>query len=266
MYWALASTKKKIKLKKAIYIIIGILFLSSCGKNENYTSDEGFVEITREYSPNGENLILEYHYDIGALGYSRRQIAILKESDLDKNLLDFNLPPNKKYQKIKWISDDEFEAEVNVMNDLREGNITSTEEFKIKNIEVKTKLFDIPIEGERAIEARKVSPNEQLELVAYRYLTKGNLNFIHISIIKKGEELPRIGNYFIGDMMSDYILNANWVTNDKIEVETNSLYEGNLKYFFVKNRPQIKYSVKVDDKKFKSKYRWTSDETVRKTF
>lgn len=253
-------------MKKTIYILIGILILSSCGKNENYIADEGFVEIAREYSPNGESLILEYHYDIGALGYSRRQIAILKESDLDKNLLEFNLPPNKNYREVNWVNDEEIEVEVDITNNLREGNTPSVEEFKIKNIGVKTKLHDIPIEGELAIEARKESPNEQLELVAYRYLTKGNLNFVHISIIKKGEELPRTGNYFIGDMMSDYILNANWVNNDKIEVETNSLYEENLKYFFVKNRPQIQYSIKIDDNKFKSKYRWTSDETVRKTF
>jgi hypothetical protein len=253
-------------LKRAIYLIIGVLILSSCGENENHITDKDFVEITRKYSPNKENLILEYHYDIGALGYSRRQIAILKESNLDKNLLEFNLPANKKYRKIKWINDNEIEAEVDIMNNHRQGRISSIEEFKVKDIRVKTKLFDIPIEGKLAIEARKLSPNEELELVAYRYLTKGNLNFIHISVIKKGEKLPKIGNYFIGNIMSDYILNANWASNNEIEIVTNSLFEEDLKYFFVKNRPQIKYSIKVDNTTYKSKYRWTNDETVKKTF
>ena len=89
-------------------------------------------------------------------------------------------------------------------------------------------------------------------------ITASSLNFIHISVIHKGEKVPKYGNYYIADMSSDRILYGTWTKDNTLVFYSNSMYADHAKYFFVRNRPNIKYEIIVDDRRFAAKHRWTA--------
>ena len=92
-----------------------LLILSACATapRKIYISDSDFVEESREYSPDRAMLILNYTLDIGALGYSNRGTAVLRISDLTKDLTQFNLPDN--LEQVKWIDNKTISARIDVI-------------------------------------------------------------------------------------------------------------------------------------------------------
>ena len=93
--------------------------------------------------------------------------------------------------------------------------------------------------------------------MAYRYIEDRNsLNFIHVSVINKGEKIPKYGNYFIADMHSDRILYGTWSKENTLLFYTNSHDTELIKYFFVHDKPDVKFEVITDDAQYRSKYRW----------
>ncbi len=240
-----------------IICLFAILLLFGCSESGHYVSDKDFIEISREYSPNKEKVILVYNYDTGAFGYSRAFTAILDANNLENNLLPNNLPD--KYYNAKWLDNNTVETEINIISDLREGLSIDYKKVQIENVTVIPKLVDTTEDGRLKIEDRIESPDGKLELIAYRYAFNNERALLQISIIGKGTELPRIGNYFIGTDSSDYVFNAEWKTDNEIQFETNSQYGNDAKYYFVKNRPPIKYTLNIDDNKYKSKYVWKKE-------
>jgi hypothetical protein len=116
---------------------------------------------------------------------------------------------------------------------------------------------DIEANAERRVEHRETSPNGQYELVAYRYINDvHNLNFIHVSIISVGRQIPKYGNFLIADKQSDYVLNGKWDKDNSVIFYSNNLYADMVQYYLVHNHPDFKYKVINDDKRYGSKYRW----------
>ena len=220
-------------------------------------SDQDYVENDRQFSPDSSMLLISYSLDLGAFGYGQAGTAILKLADTTKNLREFTIP--NTLTRVKWIDNDSISAQFDILPSLRTGDNVELKDIETNGIKVKVFALDyIAPDDRQEIEHQEISPNGSYELIAYRYLKdRSNLNFIHISVIPVGGQIPKYGNYFIADMQSDYILFGTWTDKNELEFYSNSQYSDLIQYYLVKDRERINYKVIIDDKKYGSKYRWT---------
>lgn len=220
-------------------------------------ADQDYVEFYREFSPDSSMLLINYGLDLGAFGYGQSGTAILKLSDTIKNLRDFSLP--NTLTRLKWLDNQTISAQFDILPSLRTGKKISLIDKEINGVKIKVSALDyIDKDDHLEIEHREISPNGQFELVAYRYLkNRSNLNFIHISVIPVGGQIPKYGNYLIADMQSDYVLGGTWTVKNELKFYSNSKYSDLIQYYLVKDREKINYKVVIDDKKYGSKYLWT---------
>lgn len=234
--------------------------LTSCNlydrKEEVLLTDEDYVENYRELSPDNSMLLINYSLDLGAFGYGQSGTAILKLSDTTKNLRDYSLP--NTLTRLKWLDNQTISAQFDILPSLRTGEKIALIDKKINGVKIEVSALDYIDKDDRIeIEHRELAPNGQFELVAYRYLKdRSNLNFIHISIIPVGGQIPKYGNYLIADMQSDYVLNATWTEKNELQFYSNSQYSDLIQYYLVNDRPKIKYVIVTDDKEYGSKCRW----------
>jgi hypothetical protein len=201
-------------------------------------------------------LILNYTLDNGAFGYSKGGTAVLRASDLAKELTQFSLPDN--LEQVKWIDNETVSARIDVIPYIRNDEEPSIRDIEVNGVKVKVTPYDhIEKEFHLETEHQEASPDGKYELVAYRYCKdRSSLKFIHISVIHKGERVPKYGNYYIADMSSDRVLSGSWTKDNTLVFYSNSMYADHIKYFLVRNRPSIKYEIIIDDRRFASKYRW----------
>jgi len=251
---------KNDNLRKIIYILT-LAILSSCNlydrKDDVLMTDQDYVENYREFSPDNSMVLINYSLDLGAFGYGQAGTAILKLSDTTKNLRNYSLP--NTLTKLKWIDNKSISAQYDILHLLRTGEKIELKDEEVNNVKIKVSALDyIDKDDHLEIEHKETSPNGQFELVAYRYLkNRSNLNFIHVSVIPFGGQLPKYGNYLIADMQSDYVFYGTWTKKNELEFYTNSQYSDLVQYYLVDNRPKIKYELLTDDKNYGSKYRWT---------
>ena len=219
-------------------------------------ADQDYVEFYREFSPDSSMLLINYGLDLGAFGYGQSGTAILKLSDTTKNLRDFSLP--NTLTRLKWLDNQTISAQFDILPSLRTGEKISLTDKEINGVKVKVSALDyIDKDDHLEIEHRELSPDGQFELVVYRYLKdRSNLNFIHISVISAGGQIPKYGNYLIADMQSDYVLNGTWTEKNELKFYSNSLYSDLIQYYLVNGREKIKYEIITDDKEYGSKHRW----------
>ena len=242
-----------------ILFIATVLFgcVSYDRKQEVFKTDKDFAEFSRQLSPDSSKLLLNYGVDLGATGYGRAGTAILNLSDTLKNLRLFTLP--NTFDRVKWIDNKTVSAEFDTIPLIRNGKASMLKDTTINGVTVKVYSYDfIEPNSEQIIVHREKSPNGQFELLAYRYMNdKHNLNFIHVSIITSGGQIPKYGNFIIADMQSDYVLNGTWDKDNSLIFYSNNLYTNMVQYYLVHNHPDINYKVINDDKTYSSKYRWT---------
>ena len=220
-------------------------------------TDQDYVENYREFSPDSSMLLINYSLDLGAFGYGQSGTAILKLSDTTKNLRNFSLP--NTLTRLKWLDNQTISAQFDILPSLRSGEKITLTDQEINGVKIKVSALDyIDKDDHLEVEHRELAPNGQFELVAYRYLKdRSNLNFIHISIIPVGGQIPKYGNYLIADMQSDYVLNGTWTEKNELKFYSNSQYSDLIQYYLVKDRAKIDYKIVTDDKEYGSKYRWT---------
>lgn len=220
-------------------------------------TNQDYVENYREFSPDSSMLLINYSLDLGAFGYGQSGTAILKLSDTTKNLREFSLP--NTLTRLKWIDNKIISAQFDILPSLRSGEKITLTDKEINGVKIKVSAWDnIDKDDHLEIEHRELSPNGQFELVVYRYLKdRSSLNFIHISIIPAGGQIPKYGNYLIADMQSDYVLNGTWTEKNELIFYSNSQYSDLIQYYLVNDRAKIKYEIVTDDKEYGSKYRWT---------
>lgn len=225
-------------------------------------TDQDYVENYREFSPDSSMLLINYGLDLGAFGYGQSGTAILKLSDTTKNLRDFSLP--NTLTRLKWLDNQTISAQFDILPSLRTGEKIALTDKEINGVKIKVSALDyIDKDDHLEIEHRELSPNGQFELVAYRYLKdRSNLNFIHISVIPVGKQIPKYGNYLIADMQSDYVLYGTWTENNELIFHSNNQYADLIQYYLVNGREKIKYKIVTNDKEYGSKYRWTKESGI----
>lgn len=202
-------------------------------------------------------ILLNYGIDQGAYGYGHAGTVVLKLTDTAKNLRQFTLANN--LDRFKWLDNKTVSAKFNIIPSIRSGEPSNLNDTVINGVAIKISSYDfIEPNAKRIIEHRQTSPNGQYELLAYRYISdQHNLNFIHVSVIPTGGQIPKYGNYLIADTHSDYVLNGTWDKDNTLIFYSNNHYADMVQYYFVHNRPNIKCKVINDDKIYKSKYFWT---------
>jgi hypothetical protein len=228
-------------------------------KQEVFKTDTDFTEFWRLPSPDSSTLLLSYGLDLGAIGYGRAGTAVLKLNDTTHDLRQFTLPYN--LDRFTWLDKSTVSARFDIMPSVRSGEPSNLKDTVVNGITIKVSSYDyIEPNAKQIIEHRELSPNGLYELIAYRYIIdRGNLNFIHVSIIAAGEQIPKYGNYFIADMESDYALYGTWDKDNTLIFYSNDLYKDMVAYFIVHDHPDIKYKVINDNKTYSSKYRWTAE-------
>lgn len=220
-------------------------------------TDSDFVEFERKYSPDSSMILLRYGVDLGAFGYGRAGEAVLRLSDTTKNLKKFTIKGD--LIQVNWKNNDTISGKIDILPFIRKNKNYTIKNQKISGVTIQVEPYDyIESDFEKKIECRKKSPNGRFELIAYRYIRfPQDLNFIHVSIIKAGQDIPKYGNFLIADMHSDYVFDGDWTFDNKLIFYTNDLYYNLVQYYLVKGRPDIDYKLKLDNERFRSKYRWT---------
>lgn len=249
-------------MRNLAFVLVATL-LSSCvfydnRKEEVLITDKDYVENYREYSPDSSMLLINYSIDLGAFGYGQSGTAILKLSDTTKNLRQFSLPST--LTRVKWLDNKNISAQFDILPYLRSGEKIIIKDKVINGVRIRISELDYIFNknNKPEIEHREISPNGQLELVAYRYANDvSGYNIIHISIIPAGGQIPRYGNFLISDKESDYIFYGKWTKDNELTFFSNSKYSELIQYYLVKSRPEVKYKIIVDDKKYGDKYMWT---------
>ena len=241
------------------FFILTLLFgcVSYDRKQEVFKTDKDFTEFWRQPSPDSSMLLISYGIDLGAFGYGQAGTAFLKLSDTTKDFRQFTL--SNTFDRIKWIDNKSVSAQFDTIPLIREGKPSAFKDTIINGVTVKVSSYDyIGSNPKQIIEHQETSPDGQYELIAYRYMNdEHNLNFIHVSIIAAGGQVPKHGNYLIADRHSDYVLNGTWDKDNTLIFYSNNLYTNMVQYYLVHNHPDIKYKVINDDKTYSSKYRWT---------
>jgi hypothetical protein len=229
-------------------------------QSEFFISDADYVEYDRELSPDSTKFLLSYAVNIGALGFAMTEYSLLKLSDTLKNIRDYKIQSNLK--ELEWVNNDTITGIKDMIPQIRKGNFnTDVIIQQINNVTILGIPFDhIEADYSMHIEYRQTSPNGKNELIAYRYCKdRKSLNFIHISVIENGTEIPKYGNYFIGTIHSDYILGGHWNKENNLDFYHNEYGSYDIEKCFVKNKPDIKYNLIQNHTLFEHKNRWVKN-------
>ena len=249
-----------------VLILSFFLTLTSCSSQRHLLSDDDIIVDYKWISPDHSKFLIQYKYDIGALGYSRTWDSLIPASDISGNLSQYHLPD--QYDPVQWERDNSLTVKIDYVTWLRIGKDYrySKDKDSLYGTPINVRIYDDTTGLEQKIEADIPSPNQTLRLVAYRYPDGHNLNRIHISIIKRRESIPRYGNFYIGSGGGDVLLKGEWKNDEEIIFYTNSTGEayrvcGSDGYEkcegFVKNSLGIKYQIVIDDRL--PGYRWVKD-------
>jgi len=99
----------------------------------------------------------------------------------------------------------------------------------------------------RKIFYRDTSPNGKYDLVVYKYVKPVNGNyFLNISIINKGDSIPKYGNFYISRWDFDCFTDIRWDSTNILDCKVSSSCYYSFADYLVKNRPDIKYKVQIN--------------------
>jgi len=216
----------------------------------NFVFGPKFTERSRTYSPDSTKFLLNYFNNFADWDTLRpEEITILDGKTKVK-------PENIRYfytsydvDHVFWKGSDTVVIEENYASFISNGK-SSLKDTVLNDVYVKIVQRD-PIDTSftRKIFIRETSPDEKHELIVYKYVKPDPGNyFLNISVINKGDSIPKFGNFYIS--LNDYncITNIRWDSTSVLDIKTLSQRGGyDLADFLVKNRPDIKYKVKVNN-------------------
>jgi hypothetical protein len=231
-------------MRSRISLIIGLLFISniilssSCNWGKGtYLTDSDIVVYDRLFSPDGKKVILNYVYDIGALGYTRMFSSVMNVEDTLSDL-SINLLP-EEYIHPRWIDNNSIEVIVDIRSYIVKKQQFIQKTHVINGIKIHVKSKDFGTDRPLFVEHRALSPDKTRELVAYRYRDRMEAGNLHVSVIDEGAELPAIGNIYIGNEYDDYIQWGEWISNDTIALYATPFNVYFAKYFILENNLNI---------------------------
>lgn len=213
------------------------------------TTPGTFTEFSRTYSPDSSKFLLNYNYVQGAWDGGRSSlVTILSSRDSVK-------PDNIKYSystydfdKIYWKGNDTVIIEDKFTEFVSQGK-SPLNDTVLNGVTVKIIHRD-PIDTSftRKVFYRETSPNGKYELVVYKYVKPENGNyFLNISVINKGDSIPKFGNFYISRWDFDCFTDIRWDETNRLDCKVSSSCYNSFSDYLVKNRPDIKYNVQIND-------------------
>jgi hypothetical protein len=230
------------KLSLALFIVC--MTVSAC-----ITSPGTFTEFSRTYSPDSSKFLLKYDFVQGAWDGSRSTLtAILKSTDSVK-------PDNIKYSfssydydKIYWKGNDTVIIEDKYTEFISQGR-SRLNDTTLNGVTVKI-IHKDPIDSsfKRKILYQETAPNGKYELVVYKYVKPTNGDyFLNISVINKGDTIPKFGNFYISRWDFDCFNDIRWDSLSVLDCKVSSSCYYSFANYLVKNRPNTRYKVQIND-------------------
>jgi hypothetical protein len=234
-----------MKIAKQIFIfLLFVVTITSC-----ITSPGTFTEFSRAYSPDSTKFLLRYDYVQGAWDGGRSSsVTILNSTDSVK-------PDNIKYSystydfdKIYWKGNDTVLIEDKYTEFISQGK-SPLKDTVLNGVTFKI-IHKDPIDTSftRKIFYRETSPNGKHDLVVYKYIKPVNGNyFLNISIINKGDSIPKFGNFYISRWDFDCFTDIRWDSSSTLDIKVSESCYYSFTDYLVKGRPDIKYKVQIND-------------------
>jgi hypothetical protein len=220
------------------------MIVSSC-----ITSPGTFTEYSRIYSPDSSKFLLNYAYEQGTWDGGRSSFfAILNSSDSVKQDNIKYSYSTYDFDKIYWKSKDTIIIEDKYTEYISQGK-SPLKDTVLDGVIVKiTHIDPFDTSFKRKIFYRETSPNGKYDLVVYKYVKPVNGNyFLNISVINKGDSLPKFGNFYISRWDFDCFTDIRWNKESVLDCKVSSSCYYSFTDYLVKNRPNIKYKVQIDD-------------------
>jgi len=99
--WAVRGERLTMRGRIAtLVVLMWCVTLVGCGSSARRSTDPDFILRVNSMSPNGELRLLEYQYDIGALGYSRTWWAVTPPRFEGLDLTPYEMPYG--YMAVGW--------------------------------------------------------------------------------------------------------------------------------------------------------------------
>jgi hypothetical protein len=214
-----------------------------------FTSPGTFTEFSRIYSPDRTKFLVKYQYVQGAWDGGRSSlVAILNSTDSAK-------PDNIKYSystydfdKIYWKGNDTVLIEDKYTEFISQGK-SPLNDTVLNAVTIKIIHRD-PIDTSfiRKIFFQDTSPNGKYDLIVYKYVKPVNGNyFLNISVINKGDTIPKFGNFYISRWDFDCFTDIRWDHSSILVCKVSSSCYYSFTDYLVKNKPDIKYKVQIND-------------------
>jgi hypothetical protein len=213
------------------------------------TSPGTFTEFSRSYSPDSSKFLLKYDYVQGAWDGGRSTfITILNSTDSVKpDYIKYSYS-SYDYDKIYWKGNDTVIIEDKYTEFMSQGH-SPLKDTILNGVSVKIIQKD-PIDTSftRKIFYQDTSPNGRYELIVYKYVKPVNGNyFLNISVIIKGDTIPKYGNFYISRWDFDCFNDIRWDGSSVLDCKVSSSCYYSFADYLVKNRPDIKYKVQIND-------------------
>ena len=214
-----------------------------------FSSPGTFTEFSRTYSSDSSKFILNYDYVQGAWDGGRSSlVTILNSTDSVK-------PDNIKYSystyhfdNVYWKSNDTVLIEDKYTEFISQGK-SPLKDTVFNGVTIKI-IHKDPIDTSftRKIFYRSTSPDGKYDLIVYKYVKPVNGNyFLNISVINKGDTIPKYGNFYISRWDFDCFTDIRWDSSSILDCKVSIGCFNSFADYLVKNRPDIKYNVQIND-------------------
>ena len=226
--------------------ILTIIFgIASCNFNK---STGTYTEISRVYSPDGSKYLLTYRYEQGAFDGSRTSfLTILNSADKFDPNASFSYS-SLDFDKIYWSGNDTVIIDEKFTQFIS-NDISNLRDTILNGIVIKVKQID-PIDSsfKRKIFYRETSPNGKYDLIVYKYVKPVNGNyFLNISIVNKGDSIPKFGNFYITKNDFDCFTDIRWDNTNMLDIKVYESCYYSFEDYLIKDKPNIKYKVQIND-------------------
>jgi len=215
----------------------------------DFTSPGVYTEFSRAYSPDSSRFIVKYDYAQGAWDGGRTWlVSINKATETTGKENNYTLS-SMDIDDIYWKGNDTVIIQEKFTEFISQGK-SILKDTLFDGVNIKVILKD-PIDTSytKKIIYQETSPNNQYELFVYRYIKPVNGNyFLNISVINKNENLPKFGNFYISRYDFDCFENIKWDSTSALDIRVSKGCYYAFDGYLVKNRPQVKYNVRFDDK------------------
>ncbi|MBC9915584.1 hypothetical protein [Chitinophaga varians] len=210
-----------------------------------------FEVYSKRYSPDSSKYLLAYNRAFGGAWDGGRDwyLTVMKATDSVYEAEKFRVLSNQDIDSLYWKGNDTLVIHEKYEHYIGRGKSAfGSNLFKINDAYIQIVQKD-PVNSAytRKIYYREVSPSGRYELVVYRYVKPQNHYYpLHVSVIPKGDSLPKFGNFFISRYENDCINGIKWRAGDVLAIQMHSADAFAFTEYLVTNRVAIPY-VRIDN-------------------